>query len=93
MQVIWRDWLSPKAVQQLTEMGTLPRNEFEWDEWIGARGGDIAQAIAEEQNKFDCASFAEGGRIEIIEPDEYAGAYDISVDWEPSFFASRAEAD
>lgn len=88
--VIWRDWFDKAAVAQLTAMGTLPRNEFEFNGWA-MDGSDVAQAIAEEQHKFDSTSYCDGGRIEILEPEKFAGVYEIHVDWEPSFHANPAE--
>ena len=88
--VTWRDWLDQKAVEALTKLGQVPSEQFQFKGWA-IDGTDVAQAIVEECNKNDCTAYAEGGKIEIINPPKWAGVYEIGVDWTPTFFADTIE--
>lgn len=90
IKVIWRDWYRPEDVTVLTKMGTLPRNEAKVAAFM-MDGEDAAREIAKQCNNCDGEQFREGGRIVIVEPEEMAGTYDISVDYEPSFFARKVD--
>lgn len=88
--IVWREWYDENAVRQLTDMGTLPRYETE----IDARYmdcDDVAAEIAEKANRDDSERFRDGGMLVIIAPEEFAGDYDIAVDWEPRFTAYKTE--
>lgn len=90
MKVIWREWYNESAVEALTKMGTLPRNETEIllkYFWHGFDGADAASEIARQANQQDPEAFRNGGEIVILEPPEWAGTYDIEVDYEPTFTA------
>ena len=89
--VIWRKWYNESAVKKLTEMGTLPRNEIEIDDFDMDDGEAVARIIAEKANKDDSESFHDGGELTIVEPVAIAGNYEISVDYEPVFYASKNE--
>jgi hypothetical protein len=89
--VIWREWYNAAAVKKLTEMGTLPRNEIEIDDFYMDDGDTVACIIAETANKQDGECFREGGELTIVEPASIAGDYEISVDYEPVFSAYRSE--
>lgn len=92
MKVAWREWYSESAVAALTRCGTLPRYEVEL-EFRGSTGVDLAEAIAYDANSNDSSCFTEeGSRIVIIEPEEFAGVYDVDVDWSPSYSASRSKS-
>lgn len=85
-KVVWREWYNEGAVKKMEEMGTLPHYESFIDiRWM--QGDDVAVAIAEDTYAHDAEQFREGGEIVILEPAEFAGAYDISVDYEPRFSA------
>ena len=89
--IVWREWFNEAAVKQLTEMGTLPRNEIDIDtSYMG--GESVAAEIAEKANWQDSEWFRSGGEIVILEPEEFAGTYRIIVDYEPTFYACRDEA-
>lgn len=90
MNVIWREWYNESAVEAMTKLGTLPRNEtdvgYEPGEF-GFDGADAASEIAHQANREDPEAFRNGGEIVILEPPEWAGTYDIDVDYEPTFTA------
>jgi hypothetical protein len=54
-------------------------------------GEDAARMIAEQCNNCDGEQFRVGGKIVIIEPEDMAGTYDISVDYEPTFYARKTD--
>lgn len=84
--VVWREWYNAASVEQLTKMGTLPRNEIELDtRWMD--GEEVAKAIAEEAYRNDFESFREGGEIVIVEPEQFAGTYRIVTEYVPEFSA------
>lgn len=85
-KIVWRDWFSDPAIAQLTAMGTLPRNEVEIDTRL-EDGASVAKLIAEDAYSHDAESFRNGGEIVIVEPEEFAGTYCITVDYEPIFSA------
>ena len=87
--IVWREWYNDAAVENMTEMGTLPRYETDIDTRY-MDGDGIAAEIAEKQNIQDSESFREGGEIVILEPEEFAGTYEISVEYEPRFTAYKA---
>jgi uncharacterized protein YaiL (DUF2058 family) len=89
--VIWREWYNEATVKQLTEFGTLPRNETEVDDFDITDGEVVARVIATKANEDDPESFREGGEITIVEPAAIAGDYEISVDYAPTFYASKTE--
>lgn len=85
--IVWREYYNDAAVAQLTAMGTLPRNETEIDT-ADMQGYEVAAEIA--QRDFDDtfeSIFREGGRMVILEPVEFAGTYEIQVDYVPQFSA------
>lgn len=88
--IVWREWYDENAVRRLTDMGTLPRCETEINSCYMV-GDDVAAEIAEKVNRDDSESFRDGGMLVIIEPEEFAGDYDIVVDWEPHFTAYKTE--
>lgn len=88
IKVIWRDWYDDAAVAALTKMGTLPHYEAEV-EALMTYGAQAACMIAEKCNNYDGEQFHEGGRIVIMEPEDMAGTYDISVDYKPTFYARK----
>jgi hypothetical protein len=90
IKVIWRDWYDDAAVAALTKLGTLPRNEAEVEAFM-TDGEDAARMIAEQLNSFDGEQFREGGTIVILEPEDMAGTYEISVDYEPTFYATKED--
>ena len=86
-KIVWREWFNEAAVAALTKMKTLPRNESMIDtRWMD--GEEIAAEIAKEENEQDGEAFRESGEIVILEPTEFAGTYDVSVEYEPVFSAS-----
>lgn len=90
MKVIWRERYNKVAVEAMTKRGTLPRNETEIDyepSELGFDGEDAAAVIAHIANQQDSECFHNGGELVILEPPEWAGTYDISVDYEPTFTA------
>ena len=88
--IIWREWFNESAVEQLTKMGTLPREETEIDTLYLSRE-EIAEAVIEKAYREDYTSFQHGGEIVIIEPKEYAGTYNVEVEFEPRFFATECD--
>jgi hypothetical protein len=85
--IVWREWYDAEAVDHLAKMGTLPRYETEVDTRF-EDGEGVAALIAEDSSNHDGESFNESGRIVILEPSEFAGIYDIAVEYEPTFSAS-----
>ena len=90
IKVVWRDWYDDAVVAHLMKMGTLPRNEDEVETFM-TDGEDAARMIAEQCNNHDGEQFREGGKIVILEPEDMAGTYDISVDYEPTFYARKED--
>jgi hypothetical protein len=92
-KIVWREWFNKAAVAKMTEMGTLPRRET----YIDTRFSDgcgIAEEIAKSANNEDYEMFAKSGDVLVIlEPEEFAGAYQIEVDFDPNFTAITHEAD
>ena len=89
-KIIWREWFNAPAVAKMTEMGTLPKEETEIDT-CGEDGRSVAELIAKEATDHGSEMFRESGAmIVILEPQEFAGTYDISVDYEPTFFAIKS---
>lgn len=91
--IVWREWFNENAVKQLTEMGTLPRDEteidapFDWED-----GEDIARDVAIAEYRNGSEMFREdGAQIVILEPEKYAGTYEISVEYEPVFSAHACD--
>lgn len=89
-KIVWREWYNEPAVKKMEEMGTIPRYETEID-IADLDGEEVAMRIAEEANKEDSLQFREGGEIVILSPESYAGTYDISVDYVPTFYASARD--
>lgn len=86
--IVWREFFKPEVVEQLTKMGTLPREETNVD--VRRKDGPgVARFLAEMSNKSDAEQFREGGAITILEPEQFAGDYDIIVDYEPVFYAYK----
>lgn len=84
--IVWREWYNEPAVKKMEEMGTLPRYETEVDTRF-MDGDEVAAALAEDAYRHDSEQFREGGELVIMEPEEFAGTYDVSVDYEPVFNA------
>lgn len=91
MKVAWRGWYEAKVIAQLTAFGTLPREEMELEVNGFDDGEDVAQMIAEHLNSVDSEQMREGGRVVILEPEEYAGTYDVTVDYEPVFAVRKQD--
>lgn len=89
--IVWREWYNDVAVKQLTEMGTLPCYETDIDISY-MDGDDVAAEIAEKQNSQDGECFLEGGEIVILEPEQFAGTYEVSVEYEPRFTAYKTDS-
>ncbi len=85
--IAWREFYEPEVVQKLEAIGTLPRYETEIDVWGYENKGDIAREIAKLANDEDSDWFREGGQMTILEPEQYAGTYHISVEYHPNFYA------
>lgn len=94
-KVIWREWYSPPAVEEMTRLGTLPLETA--DVTLAPRGkssgADVARAIVELVHADDVTAFRDGGKIVIVEPSELAGTYRVDVDYEPSFYAYLVDDD
>lgn len=88
--IIWREWYDDNAVRQLTKMGTLPRYETEIDTRY-MDGDDVAAKVAEKASRYDSESFRDGGVLVLLEPEEFAGDYEITVEWEPCFTAYKMD--
>lgn len=91
-KIVWREWFNASAIKQMTEQGTLPREECE----IDARfedGAGVAALVAEEVNGHDNEAFREGGELVILEPTEFAGTYRIDVEYTPTFTAYESDLD
>ena len=89
IKVVWREWYNENAVKQLTEMGTLPRDEteidapFDWED-----GEDVARDLATTEYQNGSELFREAGaQIVILEPEKYAGTYEIDIEYVPNFLA------
>jgi hypothetical protein len=89
--IIWREWYNEPAVKRMAEMGTLPREETEIDDRFNETGSDIARLIAQDATSHGSELFQEGTRIVIVEPERYAGTYDVGVDYEPTFYVTKYE--
>lgn len=89
IKVVWREYYNEAAIKQLEAMGTLPRNESMIDcRWC--TGAEVAALVAEDAYRQDSEQFREGGDLVILEPEEFAGSYEIGVDYEPVFHAYAA---
>lgn len=72
-------------------MDTLPRYESEIDTSY-ENGEGVARLIAEQSNKNDSECFSRSGEyLTILEPSEFAGNYEISVDYDPVHYAERVD--
>lgn len=91
-QIVWREWYNAPAVAQMEAMGTLPKETIDIDCRYLTKD-EVAAEIARRINLEDSESFARGGEIVIISPEEFAGTYSIDVDWTPSFSACEADLD
>lgn len=92
-KVVWREWLeNATAVAQLTKMGTLPRNESELDVRF-KDGTGVAELIAKDATSHGSESFQSETEIVILDPAEFAGTYNVCVDYEPVFTAYEADLD
>lgn len=89
-KVIWREWYNAPAVKVMTEMGTLPRYETVIDTRL-EDGEGVATLIAKAANDHESESFREGGEIVILEPEEFAGTYEVTVEYEPTFYANKSD--
>jgi hypothetical protein len=89
--IVWREWFNEAAVKQLTEMGTLPRNEINLEYYDNYEGEHIAEMIAQACNKEDVTAFTEPTEIVILEPEKFAGTYEVYVDFEPRYTAERRD--
>ena len=88
-KIVWREWFNEHALKQLGEMGTLPRNEIMLNVMF-ENGCDVAEMIAKDCNQHDGEQFRESGKIIVIlEPDEFAGTYQITTEYEPTFYACK----
>lgn len=87
--VTWREWFNDHAVEQMSKMGTLPEYETEIDGWVDDDGEHAAMEIAKTVNAKDFEQFRESCEIEILKPENLAGSYSISVDYEPTFYAEK----
>ena len=91
-KIVWREYFSDDAVRQLTEMGTLPRYETAVYVCDITTGDDVATRLAELAHEQDNECFqADGEKLVILEPEEFAGTYEVLVYWEASFSANRCE--
>lgn len=91
LTIIWRPYFDDAAVANLTEIGTLPRNETIIEDYDYDSGEDVAAEVARVEHNFCSDIFVNGGDMVILEPENYAGRYDIFVDWEPTFSANVAK--
>jgi hypothetical protein len=91
-EIVWREWYNAAAVAKMTEMGTLPSYETDIDARFMS-GDEVAAAIAEAAYRADSGCFRNGGVLVITSPPEFAGTYEVSVDYEPVFSASEVELD
>ena len=89
--VVWREWYNESAVKKLIEMGTLPRNEIEVDGADELEGWELAELIVRQVNGEDPEYFRQGGSMVILEPEKHAGTYNITVEYEPTFYADRSD--
>lgn len=94
-KIVWREWYGAYAIAALEKLGTLPRYEIELDLGFNPSGGNkklgekIARTIAQYAHDEDAEMFQKSGRLTIVEPEKFAGDYDITVDYEPVFHASK----
>lgn len=89
-KIIWREWYNEAACAAMEKMGTLPRNESEIDtRWMD--GEEVAAEIAKQEYSRDFEAFREGGDIVILEPEEFAGKYEVGVEYAPNFYAHASE--
>lgn len=89
-KVVWREYFEPIHVAALMHAGTLPRDEVMLDT-RGDDGRDVAAAIAEHETSNGSELFRESGtKITIVEPEEFAGDYVVTVDYTPDFSAQEA---
>ena len=87
-KIVWHDWFPPGSNAIVT-----PYNETEVDTTGDWDSEDVAASLAKVVNAGDCDAFNRGGKLVIVGPEEYAGVYDITVDYEPVFFAEKVEED
>ena len=90
MKIVWREWYSSTTVASLTKMGTLPREETEIPIDAGHTAVFTVRELVRRLNEQDAEFLRKGGRLVILEPEEYAGVYNIAVDYEPTFHVSKS---
>jgi len=83
-RIVWHEWPNNAA------MADGNQHEIEIDTTY-MDGGDIACVIAKCSNVDEPECFRDGGEVVITEPENLAGTYDIFVDYEPTFYASRRQ--
>jgi hypothetical protein len=91
MRIVWREWFSEEDVAELTSRGTLPRNETILD-YAPVHGADAASMVAEHETACGSEMFRKDTQITITEPPEFAGSYSVSVEYNPTFYASKLKS-
>ena len=92
VKIVWREHYRPDVVRELQNMGTLPRNEIELDLGDYEDGADVVERILN-INLNDGNVAETGDKIAIIEPEKYAGTYEVAVDYDPVFTVGKIEED
>lgn len=91
-KIVWREWFNASAVKQLTEMGTLPRYETMID-CSAENGHSVAELVAADAYSQNADGYGENWGMVIVEPAEFAGTYNIEVDYKPTFCAIKTKLD
>lgn len=89
MKIIWRDWYPDASIAAMEKLGTVPWEEIDLDVKPWEAGDDVAAEIAEKIGLDDFERFRESTAIVIREPEQLAGVYDITVEYQPYFSASE----
>lgn len=85
LRIAW-DWWYPA--------GCIKADSHETDEFKAAPydGEDAAAEIVQRYINENGADGSNNFEIEIFDPPQYAGVYDIELEWEPSTIATKRKA-
>jgi hypothetical protein len=84
VKVTWKWWYPPGCI----DGGYQSAYEFTHAPYDGEEAAaEIVQRFINENGTDGCKEF----EIEILTPEEFAGVYDIALDWEPVTSATRRD--
>lgn len=87
MIVKWRWWYGPDCIQA----PGLEKFDTQDEDYL-CDADQLAADIVQEHIDANGTDGSNEFEIEIVEPAEFAGVYDVGLDWHPTAFASRRAA-